>query len=115
MTAALLTAALITDAKAISFYLVLSAIPACAAAALAHYGRLVDGSADADTGALHVGLAALALLLCVVAAVARTNGGETLGVTAVIGALVLLGVHGSVWCSRNVNRTTIVSVLRSIA
>jgi len=75
LTSTLLVAALVADARIVAYYLVLAAIPAAAVAALGHYGELVDGSADAESGALNVGLSALALLLCVVSAVARTNGG----------------------------------------
>jgi len=76
LTSALLVAALVADTRIVAYYLVLAAIPAAAIASLGYYGELVDGGADAETGALNVGLSALALLLCVISAAARSNGGE---------------------------------------
>src|SRR5947209_15378255 len=115
VTSALLVAALVADARIVAYYLVLAAIPAAAVAALGHYGELVDGSADAESGALNVGLSALALLLCVVSAVARTNGGAALGVTAVVAALALFSVQFAVWTALHVSRERIVASLRSRA
>jgi len=115
LTSALLVAALVADARIVAYYLVLAAIPAAATAALGYYGELVDGSADAETGALNVGLSALALLLCVVSATARTNGGTALGVTAVVGALVLLSLQLALWTVLHLSRERIVASLRSRA
>ncbi len=112
LTSALLVAALVADARIVAYYLVLAAIPAAATAALGYYGELVDGSADAETGALNVGLSALALLLCVISAAARTNGGEALGVTAVVGALALLSLQFAVWTALHISRERIVASLR---
>jgi len=115
LTSALLVAALLTDARIVAYYLVLAAIPAAAIAALGHYGELVDGSADAESGALNVGLSALASLLCVISAAARTNGGEALGMTAVVGALALYSLQLAVWTALHVTRERIVASLRSRA
>ncbi len=115
LTSALLVAALVADARIVAYYLVLAAIPAAATAALGYYGELVDGSADAETGALNVGLSTLALLLCVISAAARTNGGEALGVTAVVGALALLSLRLAVWMVLHLSRDRIAASLRTRA
>jgi hypothetical protein len=115
VTSALLVTALVADSRLVAYYLVLAAIPAAAVAALGYYGELVDGSADAESGALNVGLSALALLLCLISAAARTNGGEALGLTAVVAALVLLALQLAVWTALHVSRERIVATLRSRA
>src|SRR5712691_3387300 len=115
LTSALLVAALVADARSVAYYVVFAAIPAAAVSALGYYGELVDGSADAETGALNVGLSALALLLCVISAAARTNGGAALGVTAVVGALVLLSLQLALWTVLHLSRERIVASLRSRA
>jgi len=115
LTSALLVAALLADSRIAAYYLVLAAIPACATAALGYYGELVDGSADAETGALNVGLSTLALLLCLISAAARTNGGAALGVTAVVAALALFSLQFGVWTALHVSRERIVASLRSRA
>jgi hypothetical protein len=101
LPAALLVAAVAADgsgAHGFAFYLVLAAIPAVAVAALTCFGELVEGSADAEAGALYVGLTALALVLLVVAAAVRSNAVghgavPPLGVSAGVGALSLLGLQ----------------------
>jgi len=115
LTSALLVAALVADVRIVAYYLVLAAIPAAATAALGYYGELVDGSAEAETGSLNVGLSTLALLLCVISAAARTNGGAALGVTAAVAALALLSLQLAVWIGLRVSRERIVSSLRSRA
>jgi hypothetical protein len=115
LTSALLVAALLADARIVAYYLVLAAIPACATAALGYYGELVDGSADAETGALNVGLSTLALLLCVISATARTDGGEALGMTAAVAALALFSIRLAVWTVLHLSRDRIVASLRSRA
>jgi hypothetical protein len=120
LTAGLLVSALVAgahDARTLAFYLVLGAIPACAVAALGYYGELVEGSADPETGALHVGLASLALLLCLVGAAARAQVGDSvpvLGVSAILGALLLLGLQLALLASARVSRRQIVAGLRSL-
>jgi threonine/homoserine efflux transporter RhtA len=111
LTALLLLVALAVDARTLAFYLVLAAIPAGAAAALEFYGAHLDGSADPGTGALHVGLASLSLLLCLVAASARAQGGDALGVSAVVGALLLLGMQLSLLLAAYATRERILGAL----
>jgi hypothetical protein len=120
LPACLLVGALAADARglhALAFYCVLAAVPVLAVTALAFFGELVDGSADEASGALHVGLAGLALLLVVVAAAARAHALDAtvpaLGTSAAVGALLLLGFQTCVWCSGRISRAAIVSVLRT--
>ena len=121
LTAALLAATLVADAqgaRTLSLYLVLAAIPAVAWTALAYYGNLVDGSAAEDTGALHVGLAALALALVVLGAGLRAHALEgealpALGTSAVVGAVALLGLQLAVGLTTRLSRERIVAALRA--
>jgi hypothetical protein len=115
-----LLAALVADARglhALAFYCVLVAVPVLAVTALAFFGELVDGSADEGSGALYVGVSALALLLVVIAAAARARAVDAtvpaLGTSAAVGALLLLGLQTCVWCSGRLNRAAIVSILRT--
>ena len=117
-----LLAALVADARGLhvlAFYCVLAAVPLLAVTALAYFGELVAGSADGASGALYVGLTALALLLAVIAAAARARAvGATvpaLGTSAAVGALLLLGLQSCVWCSGRLNRAAIVSLLRAFS
>jgi hypothetical protein len=116
-----LVAALAADARGthdLAFYCVLFAVPVLAITALAFFGELVDGSADEGSGALYVGLTALALLLVVIAAAARARAVDAtvpaLGTSAAVGALLLLGLQTCVWCSGRLNRAAIVSILRTL-
>src|SRR5215208_776409 len=101
LSAAVLAATLVADAqgaRSVSLYLVLAAIPTVAWTALAYFGELVDGRAAEDTGALFVGLSALAVALVVLAAAVRANAVEgaalpALGTSAVVGAVGLLGLQ----------------------
>jgi hypothetical protein len=120
LSAALLLAALTADARdarTVALYLVLAAIPAGAWAALAYFGDLVDGSAAEDTGALHVGLSALALLLVVLAAAVRAQALEgsavpALGASALVGALALVALQLAVAIAANASRERITAALK---
>ncbi len=106
------------DAQTLANYFVLAAIPAVAVAALSFFGDLVEGSADAEAGAVYVGLTALALILLVIGAAVRANtiaGGAIppLGVSAVVGALALLGLQLAVWASLRLSRDRLVNVQHS--
>ena len=103
---ALLAAALaadLTGAHAVAFYLLLGAIVVTAHASLEAYGVLVDLPGDAAGLAVarfRVALAVVALALALVAAVVRAPvvGDGTvpaLGLSAVVGALALLGLKGA--------------------
>jgi hypothetical protein len=121
LTAALLLAAVFADGaggRTLAIYLVLAAIPAAAVAALSFFGDLVEGSADAEAGALYVGLTTLALVLLVIGAAVRANALRdaalpALGTSAVVGALALIGLQLTVWVSLNVSRDRLVNVLHS--
>lgn len=121
LPAALLIAAVLLDGaggRALAFYLVLAAIPALAVAALAFFGELVEGSADDEAGALYVGLTSLALVLVVIGAAVRANALHdaalpALGVSAVVGALALVGLQVAVWVSLRLSRERLVNVLHS--
>lgn len=119
MIPALLLAVALAVGPAVGLYLVLAAIPVLAGAALAFYGELVDGSADADAGALHVGLAGLALLLVVIGGAARANALDSavpaLGYSTVVGALGLLTIQLTVWWSRRLSFARVTAALRSLA
>ena len=104
--AGLLVAALAADGlggHGLAFYLLLGAIVVTAHAALDAYGSLVElpGKAGAvGVARFRVALAVVALALALVAAVVRAPvvAGETvptLGLSAVIGALALLGLKGA--------------------
>jgi len=101
-------------ARATALYLVLAAIPALAIAALSHFGELVEGRADAEAGAVYVGLSTLALVLLVLGAAVRSNtlpdqAVPALGLSALVGALVLLTVQLAVWCSLQLSRYRLVN------
>jgi hypothetical protein len=101
-------------ARAAAFYLVLAAIPAVAIAALSHFGELVEGSADAEAGAIYVGLSTLALILLVLGAAVRSHtladqAVPALGLSTLVGALVLLAVQLAVWGSLQVSRYRLVN------
>jgi hypothetical protein len=108
--AALLVAALVADGGArheLAFYLLLGAIVVTAHAALDAYGALIEhpGSARGLTLArLRTALAALGLVFALVAAAVRAPTlGETvpaLGLSAVVGALALLVLHGALRAAR---------------
>jgi len=98
----------------VALYLVLAAIPAVAIAALSHFGALVEGSADAEAGAVYVGLSTLALGLLVLGAAVRSNtlpdqAVPALGMSALVGALVLLAVQLAVWGSLELSRYRLVN------
>jgi hypothetical protein len=102
-------------ARTVAFYLVLGAIPAVAVAALSFFGDLVEGSADSEAGAVYVGLTSLALVLLLIGAAVRANtvadgSIPALGVSAVVGALALLGLQLAVWTSLRVSRERPVKV-----
>ena len=116
---ALLLGVALVAGPALGLYVALAAIPALAFAALSAYGELVDGSADAEAGALNVGLVALALLLAVIGAAARANALDSavpaLGYSTLVGALALLGIRFAVWWGLNVTRARLTAALRSLA
>jgi hypothetical protein len=120
LTAAILAAALVADAQgahSLSFYLVLAAIPALAWTALANFAELVEGRAADDTGALNVGLSALALGLVVLGAGVRAHAlaGEVpaLGTSAVVGALALLGLQLAIAVATRFSRERVVEAVRA--
>jgi hypothetical protein len=101
-------------ARSAAFYLVLAAIPAVAIAALSHFGELVEGSADAEAGAIYVGLSTLALVLLVLGAAVRSHtladqAVPALGLSTLVGALVLLAVQLAVWGSLRLSRYRLVN------
>jgi hypothetical protein len=107
-------------ARTFALYLVLAAIPAVAITALTFFAELVEGRADTEAGALYVGLSALSLVLLVIGASVRAKAFEgapvpALGVSAVVGALALLGLQLAVWASLRVSRERLVSTQRSAA
>jgi hypothetical protein len=102
-------------ARAAALYLVLAAIVAVALAALSFFGELVEGSADTEAGAIYVGLTTLSLVLLVLGAAVRSNtlaeqAVPALGLSTLIGALVLLGVQLAVWSSLRLSRDRLVNV-----
>ena len=108
------------DARTAALYLVLAAIPAVAITALSFFGDLVEGSADAEAGAVYVGLTALALLLLLIGAGVRANTLQdaavpALGSSALVGALALLGLQLAVWTSLRLSRDRVVNAQRSPA
>jgi hypothetical protein len=123
ISAALILGAVIADgedARALTLYLVLAAIPAVAVTALSFFGELVEGSADEQAGAVYVGLTSLALLLLLIGAAVRANtladsAIPALGVSTLVGALALLGLQLAVWTSLHLSRERVVNVRRSPA
>ena len=121
LTAAILVAALVADAhgaRSLSFYLVLAAIPALSWTALAHFAELVDGRAADDTGALNVGLSALALALVVLGAGVRAHAlaGEALpalGTSALVGALALIGLQLTIAVVTRFSRARVLEAVRA--
>ena len=102
-------------ARAAALYLVLAAIVAVALAALSFFGELVEGSADAEAGAIYVGLTTLSLVLLVLGAAVRSTtladqAVPALGLSTLVGALVLLGVQLAVWSSLRLSRDRLVNV-----
>ena len=103
-----------TGARAAALYLVLAAIVAVALAALSFFGELVEGSADAEAGAIYVGFTTLALVLLVLGAAVRSNtladqAVPALGLSTLVGALALLGVQLAVWGSLRLSRYRLVN------
>ena len=123
ISAALVLGAVVADgghARTVALYLVLAAIPLVAVTALAFFGDLVEGTADAEAGAVYVGLTSLALVLLVIGAAVRANtladgAIPALGVSTLIGALTLLGLQLAVWTSLRLSRERLVNVQRSTA
>jgi hypothetical protein len=123
ISAALVLGAVVADgqhARTLALYLVLGAIPAVAVTALSFFGDLVEGSADAEAGAVYVGLTALALVLLLIGAAVRANtladsAIPALGVSALVGALALLGLQLAVWTSLRLSRERPVKVQHSAA
>jgi hypothetical protein len=106
------------DARTLALYLVLCAIAVVAVTALSFFGDLVEGSADAEAGAVYVGLTSLALVLLLVGAAVRANTLEdtavpALGISALVGALALLGLQLAVWTSLHLSRERVLSAQRS--
>jgi len=102
-------------ARGAALYLVLAAIVAVALAALSFFGELIEGSADAEAGAIYVGLTTLSLVLLVLGAAVRSNtladqAVPALGLSTLVGALVLLGVQLAVWSSLRLSRDRLVNV-----
>jgi hypothetical protein len=123
ISTALVLGAVVADgenARTAALYLVLAAIPAVAITALSFFGDLVEGSADAEAGAVYVGLTALALLLLLIGAGVRANTLQdaavpALGSSALVGALALLGLQLAVWTSLRLSRDRVVNAQRSSA
>jgi len=123
ISTALVLGAVVADgenARTAALYLVLAAIPAVAITALSFFGDLVEGSADAEAGAVYVGLTALALLLLLIGAGVRANTLQddavpALGSSALVGALALLGLQLAVWTSLRLSRERVVNAQRSPA
>ncbi len=123
ISTALVLGAVVADgenARTAALYLVLAAIPAVAITALSFFGDLVEGSADAEAGAVYVGLTALALLLLLIGAGVRANtlrdaAVPALGSSALVGALALLGLQLAVWTSLRLSRDRVVNAQRSPA
>jgi hypothetical protein len=123
ISAALVLGAVIADGqheRSVALYLVLAAIPAVAMTALSFFGDLVDGSADAEAGAVYVGLTSLALILLLIGAAVRANtladgAIPALGVSALVGALALLGLQLAVWTSLRLSRERVVNVQHGTA
>ena len=123
ISAALVLAAVVADgqhARTVALYLVLAAIPAVAMTALSFFGDLVDGSADAEAGAVYVGLTTLALILVLIGAAVRANtladsAIPALGLSTLVGALALLGLQLAVWTSLRLSRERVVNVQHSTA
>lgn len=117
LSAALVLAAVVAaaaGARAAALYLVLAAIVAVSMAALSFFGELVEGSADAEAGALYVGLSTLALILLVLGAAVRSHtladqAVPALGLSTLVAALVLLGVQFAVWSSLRLSRYRLVN------
>ena len=107
-------------ARTAALYLLLAAIVAVALAALSFFGELVEGSADAEAGALYVGLSGLTLILLVLGAAVRSNtladqAVPALGLSTLVGALVLLTVQLTVWSSLRMSRYRLVNAQHSPA
>ena len=88
---------------------------AVALAALSFFGELVEGSADAEAGAIYVGLTTLSLVLLVLGAAVRSNtladqAVPALGLLTLVGAFVLLSVQLAVWGSLRMSRDRLVNV-----
>lgn len=123
ISAALVLGAVVADgqhARTVALYLVLAAIPTVAVTALSFFGDLVEGSADADAGAVYVGLTSLALVLLLVGAAVRQNtvadgAIPALGVSTLVGALALLGLQLAVWTSLRLSRERPVNIAHSPA
>jgi hypothetical protein len=103
-----------SGARAATLYLVLAAIVAVALAALSFFGELVEGSADDEAGAVYVGLTTLSLVLLVLGAAVRSHtlpdqAVPALGLSTLVGALVLLGVQLAVWGSLRLSRDRLVN------
>jgi hypothetical protein len=103
-----------SGARAAALYLVLAAIVAVALAALSFFGELVEGSADDEAGAIYVGLTTLSLVLLVLGAAVRSHtladqAVPALGLSTLVGALLLLGVQLAVWSSLRLSRDRLVN------
>jgi len=122
ISAALVLGAVVADgadARTAALYLVLAAIPAVAVAALSFFGELAEGSADAEAGAVYVGLTSLALVLLVIGAAVRSNtvadhSVPALAVSTLVGALCLLGLQLTVWASLRFSRERLVSAAQRL-
>jgi len=122
ISAALVLGAIVADgadARGIALLLVLAAIVTVAIAALSFFGELVEGSADVEAGAVYVGLTSLALVLLVISAAVRSNTMPdrtvpALGVSTVVGALVLLALQLAVWTSLRVSREGMLDAMQRL-
>jgi len=101
-------------ARVAALYFLLAAIVVVALAALSFFSELLEGSADAEAGAIYVGLSTLALVLLVLGAAVRSNtladqAVPALGLSSLVAALVLLGVQLAVWSSLRLSRYRLVN------
>ena len=123
ISAAFVLGAVVADgehARTAALYLVLAAIPAVAVTALSFFAELLEGRADAEAGAVYVGLTSLALLLLVIGAAVRANtladnAIPALGISTLVGALALLGLQLAVYASLRLSRERVVNAQRSTA
>ena len=107
------------NARGVGMYLLLAAILLLAVAALSFFGALAEGSADSEAGAVYVGLSTLALVLLVIGTAVRANtlpghAIPALGMSTLVGALMLLGLQLAVWTSLRLSRERLLGAARRL-